>query len=205
MTRARTSSGAADALGSLISSLSSRISLVELLAHRHIAPNVVGVFSCTSATRPSSPVSGMTIAETDTDRMLMWDGSAWVILSEPPQAWAIATYDQAGSRTLTATRAWTQRASGAFVAQARLTNFQAGAAGNAISLPTPFTLPSLYDIGGSFSWLDSGTVVYAGSIVPSSTSALGFSTDGVNNSFGITPSFAPAAADILTLTIHGRY
>lgn len=203
--RARTNAGPADALGGLISSLSSRLNLVELLAHRHIAQNIVGVFGCTSSTRPASPVVGMTIAESDTLRTLQWDGAAWVILSEPPQTWAIATYDQSGSKTLTATRAWTQRASGTFIAQARLTNFQAGAAGNAITMPTPFTLPNLYDIGGSFSWFDSGTATYAGTIIPSSVTAFGFSTDGVNNPFGVTPNFAPAAADVLTLTIHGRY
>lgn len=35
------------------------------------------VIACTSATRPSSPNEGMTIVETDTDRMLVYDGSAW--------------------------------------------------------------------------------------------------------------------------------
>lgn len=37
------------------------------------------VIGCTSGTRPSSPQEGMTIFETDTDRILTWDGSAWVI------------------------------------------------------------------------------------------------------------------------------
>jgi hypothetical protein len=36
------------------------------------------VISCTSGTRPSSPVEGMTIRETDTDRLLSYDGSGWV-------------------------------------------------------------------------------------------------------------------------------
>lgn len=35
------------------------------------------VIVCTSGTRPSSPVEGMMIVETDTDRVLVYDGSAW--------------------------------------------------------------------------------------------------------------------------------
>lgn len=37
------------------------------------------VIGCTSGTRPSSPQEGMTIYETDTDRILTYDGSSWVI------------------------------------------------------------------------------------------------------------------------------
>jgi hypothetical protein len=33
---------------------------------------------CTSSARPSSPYEGMMIYETDTDRMYVWDNSAWV-------------------------------------------------------------------------------------------------------------------------------
>jgi len=32
---------------------------------------------CTSTTRPSSPYEGMMIYETDTDKVLVWNGSAW--------------------------------------------------------------------------------------------------------------------------------
>ena len=33
---------------------------------------------CTSSTRPTSPFEGQVIYETDTDRTLVWSGSAWV-------------------------------------------------------------------------------------------------------------------------------
>lgn len=36
------------------------------------------VIACTSGTRPGSPNEGMTIFETDTDRLLIYSGSAWV-------------------------------------------------------------------------------------------------------------------------------
>lgn len=40
------------------------------------------VIRCTSGDRPSSPNEGMTIRETDTDRALTYDGSAWVRTAE---------------------------------------------------------------------------------------------------------------------------
>lgn len=36
---------------------------------------------CTSSTRPASPFEGQMIYETDTDRVLAWNGSAWVVQS----------------------------------------------------------------------------------------------------------------------------
>ena len=43
-----------------------------LPSSRLIQPGV-----CTSTTRPASPYEGQAIYETDTDRTLIWDGSAW--------------------------------------------------------------------------------------------------------------------------------
>jgi hypothetical protein len=36
---------------------------------------------CTSTTRPTTPYEGQVIYETDTDKTLVWNGSAWVFLS----------------------------------------------------------------------------------------------------------------------------
>lgn len=41
------------------------------------------VIVCTSGTRPSSPVTGMTIYESDTDTYRRWNGSTWVINAVP--------------------------------------------------------------------------------------------------------------------------
>ncbi len=43
-------------------------------AARLVQPGV-----CTSTTRPASPFEGQAIFETDTDRMLIWNGTTWVI------------------------------------------------------------------------------------------------------------------------------
>lgn len=48
----------------------------------YLAPSAIakpGV--CTSSTRPASPYEGQVIYETDTDKTLVWNGSAWVYLS----------------------------------------------------------------------------------------------------------------------------
>ena len=40
---------------------------------------------CTSSTRPATPYEGQMIYETDTDKVLVWNGSAWVIPNSPAQ------------------------------------------------------------------------------------------------------------------------
>lgn len=37
-----------------------------------------GIYVCTSTTRPSSPVNGDYIHETNTGKLLYWNGSAWI-------------------------------------------------------------------------------------------------------------------------------
>jgi hypothetical protein len=43
-----------------------------LPSSRLIAPGV-----CTSTTRPATPFEGQAIYETDTDKVLIWNGTAW--------------------------------------------------------------------------------------------------------------------------------
>jgi hypothetical protein len=50
---------------------------------------------CTSTTRPATPYEGQMIYETDTDKMLVWTGSAWLYTTPPqttePGAWTTFT------------------------------------------------------------------------------------------------------------------
>jgi hypothetical protein len=46
-------------------------------------PRGIGIFPCTSATRPGTPFAGMEIYETDTKRKYMWTGTAWFYLPSP--------------------------------------------------------------------------------------------------------------------------
>ena len=38
---------------------------------------------CTSSTRPATPYEGQQIYETDTDKVLVWNGTAWLYLATP--------------------------------------------------------------------------------------------------------------------------
>lgn len=49
---------------------------------------------CTSTTRPSSPYEGQMIYETDTNRVLVWDNAAWVMIADtdtPPALQLVKT------------------------------------------------------------------------------------------------------------------
>jgi hypothetical protein len=49
---------------------------------------------CTSTTRPQAPYEGQLIYETDTNRVLVWDNAAWVMIADtdqPPGLQLIAT------------------------------------------------------------------------------------------------------------------
>ena len=51
---------------------------------------------CTSTTRPSNPFEGQMIYETDTDKVLVWNGTAWIF----PNSAAVAIFqDQRSSGT----------------------------------------------------------------------------------------------------------
>jgi hypothetical protein len=49
------------------------------------AQSIVKPGVCTSSTRPASPFEGQVIFETDTDRLYVYNGSAWVIPNSPAQ------------------------------------------------------------------------------------------------------------------------
>jgi hypothetical protein len=49
------------------------------------ASSLIKAGVCTSATRPATPYEGQVIFETDTDKLLVWNGTAWVIPNSPAQ------------------------------------------------------------------------------------------------------------------------
>ena len=54
---------------------------------------------CTSSTRPGSPFEGQQIYETDTDRILVYNGSAWATLT--PQSATVLTFESTTSTSFT--------------------------------------------------------------------------------------------------------
>lgn len=162
------------------------------------------VITCTSSTRPASPDEGMTIYETDTDRVLVWDASAWRIVREPAQSWT-PTITQSATVTTTVTRANYHRV-GAFVyAQADLAITGTGTAGNAIACSLPVVAINADDVHGQFVVVDASAAIYTGSIYPSSTSAVTFVASGNTSLLGAAPSFGLVSGDRIRLDIAYRY
>lgn len=107
----------------------------------------------TSSTRPSGsglPYQGQICYETDTDRWIYWDGTAWEIMSSPWTAY-VPTLTQSNSLTNTVTSA-RYRYTGIKTVQAivKLTITGTGTAANAIlvGLPVAHALPAITQIGG---------------------------------------------------------
>ena len=148
---------------------------------------------CTSTTRPASPFDGMVVSETDTDRLSVYNGSAWVTVGKVVQVINGSTSTDTtnstttyATTTLTATITPTSTTSKVLV----FVNQNVGkSVGNTDSyawmqlkrdstvLSTfyvgPYTGTSVYflSVSASTSYLDS----------PSSTSALVYSTQFKNN------------------------
>jgi hypothetical protein len=53
---------------------------------------------CTSSTRPASPYQGQAIYETDTNKLLIWNGTAWNPPSNMP--WGLVTTTSGGTNNL---------------------------------------------------------------------------------------------------------
>jgi len=98
MTRPRSTTSALDDLGATIAGIKSRLAAMEVVAHTPCSGTTgptgptgptgstgptgptgpSGLIICTSTTRPGSPVEGTMIYETDTDRVMIYSGTAWV-------------------------------------------------------------------------------------------------------------------------------
>lgn len=67
------------------------------------AQSIVKPGVCTSSTRPASPYDGQMIYETDTDRALVWNGSAWsAFIGASSLSGTIASFNQERSASVTA-------------------------------------------------------------------------------------------------------
>ena len=72
----------------------------------------IGHIVCTSSTRPASPDEGTMIYESDTDKVYVWNGSAWVeTLTENTRQRSNTTQMPAGAVVQVARYAWTTQTS----------------------------------------------------------------------------------------------
>ena len=159
---------------------------------------------CTSGTRPTG-AEGRRIYETDTNRLYYYDGSAWVIETEPLQTWS-PTITQSSSVAGTVNRGWYQRRNGLWEAALKWTSSASGTAANAIVVSTPLTTVNAADTGGSFRVYDaSATTSYAGYVLGFTTTSVQLYCDAATSALGINPALTLATSDEIWLHIAGSY
>lgn len=156
------------------------------------------VTSCTSATRPASPADGQPIYETDTDRVMVYDGAAWQVVSHTG-AWMTwsPTWKQ-GATTLTNTGAARYQITGkTCTASFSLSTTSTGTAGNAITLSLPTaarTYTGTLNIG--VGRLKLGGTWRVGELsIHTDASTCALTIDNNANVAGILPSVGHASGD----------
>jgi hypothetical protein len=115
---------------------------------------------CTSSTRPASPYDGQVIYETDTNKTLAFNGSAWDILSDMGAwtAWTpTVTADSGSFTTVSATGRYVQ--SGKTVTgTAMITITTNGTAATAVKFTPPVSMSGNYTVGTSVGFGREGSV-----------------------------------------------
>jgi hypothetical protein len=86
----------------------------------------------------------------------------------------------------------------------------AGVLGGAITVTLPGTMPQIagfgnYVAGGAYTYYDSGTNLYTGSVYLPSSSVMQFISHKEGNLLGVSPNIACASGDALMVAGHYRY
>ena len=160
------------------------------------------VIVCTAATRPASPVEGMSIYETDTDLRLIYDGSSWIpngglgAWTSYAATWSGLTVGNGVSAAAYFRwgKTFTFRASFTFGTTSSMTG--------PLTVTTPFTLVSATWAGDVHGYVydASATNKYFSTMVyPASTTTLGVRV-GSNNGSGNQPGEALTSTVPMTWT-----
>ena len=168
---------------------------------------------CTSSTRPSAPYEGIKIYETDTDRELVYDSSAWVQTNSIGgwSTWTPEVY-QNGTRSSTANYAKYTRIGDTAIVQAKISMTAAGQAGYQIEvrdLPYGIAGNSTYlSVGGGMYWDQNFRwLLHAESWAATNTTiTFGYDSAAVatyaGGRFGEHPSKAIVSGDFLTFYLN---
>lgn len=124
------------------------------------------------------------------------------------QPWT-PTITQGSAVAGTVNRGWyVKRSDGTFQATLHWAATAAGTAANSISVSLPLSVASVYDLGGSVVFYDSGTpLITTGVPWPGGALAtFGIYVTGSNaNLLGVSPAITLASGDIIVVTVHGRW
>jgi hypothetical protein len=163
---------------------------------------------CTSSTRPASPYDGQVIYETDTDRAMVWNNAAWVVLSEMG-TWTTYTPGLSQSVTVTKTvnHARYMQVGKTVMGSVYMTATSAGTGGFTIRSSFPVTpVASIYNntqsfgatIGSGGFYKSSGGAQYSFSVqcIGGGSDSLAFYATGTGGSmFGQFPAVTIASGD----------
>lgn len=145
---------------------------------------------------------GMRAYTDDADTFWFYDGSAWVIESEPVRAWT-PTVTQGSTVTKTVNWSGYQRANDGYRAFCKLTMTGSGTPGNSIIVSTPFTHIEAF---GAFGFFDDSLGLYrAGFVLPESMTEYSFIIDLGALPFGNAASDGLTSGDQLWLSVQGTY
>lgn len=137
---------------------------------------------------------GMRAYTEDANTFWWYNGSAWVIETEPPQAWS-PTVSQGGSVGATVNWGWSQRRNGTWFGDCKLTVTGTGTAGNIIAVTTPFTVVTS---GGSVRvWDDSIGWGRVGVVIPINTGEMAIGIDQGTAEYGVHAGDGLTADDVL--------
>jgi len=173
-----------------------------------LASNLSATIICTSGTRPASPFEGQKIYQTDDNRELTYDSSAWVQTNSLGgwSTWTPQLY-QNGNLTSTIPHARYTRIGDTAIVQGRLNATQAGTAGNQIEIRNlPYSAEAAGDyvvIGNAVYW--DGTLRWLLHVetLPTATS-IAFGYDSApfaaygGGRFGSSPSKAVASGHFIS-------
>ncbi len=151
----------------------------------------------------TSPSEGMLAYITGDDRVTAYNGSAWqdVVIEGAWDSWT-PTMTQSGSVTFTNTRSRYVRQGRLITMQAAMDVTGSGTSGNDIIVGNlPVTAAAAAGMVGSFYYLDSGSTIYSGTVLGSTTTTLKFFVSGNGNAMGTNPAFACASGDLLRFEV----
>jgi hypothetical protein len=146
------------------------------------------VVPCLSSGRPTG-VEGRLIYETDTDRLLAYDGTNWYILAEPTQTYT-PTFTNCSGGTATG---FYKRRDGWIDVVAIYTFAGAGVAGT-VTVSLPETMEDALRFAGGCQLFDANVGTYPGGISSSTTTALNvwaFSASGTYLAYAALSSTVP--------------
>ena len=169
---------------------------------------------CTSSTRPTAPYEGQQIYETDTDKTLVWNGSAWLYLSTPQTteiggAWVSYTPTITQGATLTKTIDYAKytQINKLVVCHIMCSITSAGTAANILAASLPITPANVdqpyFGCNGSATFYDASaaTPYVLGVHIGASSIAnfVGIAAGG--DYFGVTPGITAASGDQFSFII----